>query len=118
MHPTPIQISESTPVHRMYMFKKLGMRYCLVTTFGQLKGIITKKDLWKYLDQMHQEKRRRRESIEPSLPDDNCCRRCWHRVRMFCFCDPLPPPPDPEHAVPDRAQSSADIRADPTLSHI
>lgn len=51
MHPTPIQVVETTPLHRIYnIFKQLGLRYCLVTRFGRVLGIITKKDILKYLD--------------------------------------------------------------------
>jgi len=46
LHPTPVQITENTPLHRIHdMFKKLGLRYCLVTRFGKLVGILTKKDI-------------------------------------------------------------------------
>jgi chloride channel 3/4/5 len=46
LHPTPIQVIESTPLHRIYdIFQQLGLRYCLVTRFGKIIGIITKKDM-------------------------------------------------------------------------
>jgi len=55
LHPNPIQIVESTPLHRIYnIFKQLGLRYCLVTRFGKLVGIITKKDLLNYFAALHQ----------------------------------------------------------------
>jgi chloride channel 3/4/5 len=54
LHPTPIQVTESTPLHRIYnIFKSLGLRYCLVTQFGRLVGIITKKDILHYFHELH-----------------------------------------------------------------
>ena len=43
---SPIQVSDQMPLHRLHdLFSKLGLRYCLVTRFGKLIGIVTKKDV-------------------------------------------------------------------------
>ena len=44
LHPSPIQVVEHTPLYRVHdMFKKMGLRYVLVTNFGKLVGVLTKK---------------------------------------------------------------------------
>jgi predicted transcriptional regulator len=46
-----VQISPEFPVTSTAdFFTKLGLRYVLVTDQGQLKGLITKKDMIVYLD--------------------------------------------------------------------
>ncbi len=46
LHTSSVQVTEHTPLTRIHdMFLKLGLRYALVTRFGKLVGIITKKDI-------------------------------------------------------------------------
>lgn len=46
LHPSPVQVVEHTPLYRVHeLFRKLGLRYVLVTNFGRLTGILTKKDI-------------------------------------------------------------------------
>ncbi|XP_011270467.1 hypothetical protein, variant [Capsaspora owczarzaki ATCC 30864] len=47
---SPIQIAEHTTTEMtLELFRKLGLRYALVCSYGQLVGIITKKDLLKHM---------------------------------------------------------------------
>jgi len=47
---TPIQVSSSTPLNLVFdMFKKLGLRYVLVSQRGVLLGVITKKDILQHI---------------------------------------------------------------------
>ncbi len=42
----PIQVVEKMSMEKtMHMFRTLGLQYCLITKFGKLKGILTKKDV-------------------------------------------------------------------------
>jgi len=46
LHPSPVQVVEHTPLYRAHdIFRKLGLRFVLVTNFGRLVGILTKKDV-------------------------------------------------------------------------
>jgi len=46
----PTCITDKTPIEKTIdMFRKLGLRHCLVTHNGRLLGVITKKDILKYL---------------------------------------------------------------------
>jgi len=50
LDPNPVQITEYTPIDRVYdLFKALGLRYCLVARNSKLVGIITKKDVVKFV---------------------------------------------------------------------
>ena len=47
---TPTQVTPGTPLSIIFdMFKKLGLRYVLVSYRGALVGIITKKDILNYI---------------------------------------------------------------------
>ena len=47
---TPTQVTPQTPLSIIFdMFKKLGLRYVLVSYRGALVGIITKKDVLNYI---------------------------------------------------------------------
>ncbi|KNC78860.1 hypothetical protein SARC_08723 [Sphaeroforma arctica JP610] len=47
----PIQVAGSTPMEIVVdMFRKIGIRYTLVTIEGNLAGIMTKKDLLKHME--------------------------------------------------------------------
>jgi len=47
---TPLQIAASTPLNLVFdMFKKLGLRYILITYRGVLIGVITKKDILQHI---------------------------------------------------------------------
>lgn len=50
LDPNPVQITEYTPIDRVYdLFKALGLRYCLVARNSKLVGIITKKDVVRFV---------------------------------------------------------------------
>lgn len=50
MDSTPTQVTPRTPLNIIFeMFKKMGMRYLLVSYRGRLVGIITKKDMLQYI---------------------------------------------------------------------
>ncbi len=50
MHTTAFQVAPNTPLVRIHdMFLKLGLRIALVAQFGQLMGVITKKDILRVL---------------------------------------------------------------------
>jgi len=47
---TPLEIAPSTPLNLVFdMFKKLGLRYILVSKRGVLLGVITKKDILSHI---------------------------------------------------------------------
>lgn len=70
LHPSPIQLVEQTPLYRVFdMFTKLGLRYALVTRFGRLVGIITKKDLLAAIELAKYERRHRRRTISHPAAD-------------------------------------------------
>jgi chloride channel 3/4/5 len=47
---TPITVHPNFPIEMVAeLFKKMGLRYILVTQNGKLKGLITKKDILKKL---------------------------------------------------------------------
>jgi chloride channel 3/4/5 len=51
LHPSPIQVVEHTPLYRVHdMFKKMGLRFVLVSCFGRLVGVLTKKDIHEIID--------------------------------------------------------------------
>merc|ERR1711998_457315 len=46
----PIQIAETMPLERVAeLFRNLGLRYVLVMRYGQLVGVIKKKDILRYI---------------------------------------------------------------------
>ncbi|XP_046707949.1 H(+)/Cl(-) exchange transporter 5 isoform X2 [Silurus meridionalis] len=50
---SPLAITDQTPMDiTVDIFRKLGLRQCLVTQNGRLLGIITKKDILKHMAQM------------------------------------------------------------------
>ncbi|CAG8705620.1 16127_t:CDS:2, partial [Acaulospora morrowiae] len=50
MDQTPITISHKFPMEMVIeLFRKMGLRYVLVTKNGQLLGLITKKDVLRHL---------------------------------------------------------------------
>jgi len=50
MDSTPTQVTPRTPLNIIFeMFKKMGMRYVLVSHRGRLVGIITKKDMLQHI---------------------------------------------------------------------
>jgi len=50
MDPAPVSVVEHTPMNIVFdLFKKMGLRVCLVVSQGQLVGIITKKDIIRHL---------------------------------------------------------------------
>merc|ERR1712137_210738 len=50
MDSTPTQVTPRTPLNIIFeMFKKMGMRYVLVSYRGRLVGIITKKDMLQHI---------------------------------------------------------------------
>ncbi|KAL6490846.1 hypothetical protein MHYP_G00011910 [Metynnis hypsauchen] len=50
---SPLAITDHTPMEiTVDIFRKLGLRQCLVTQNGRLLGIITKKDILKHMAQM------------------------------------------------------------------
>ncbi|KAF4089058.1 hypothetical protein AMELA_G00062150 [Ameiurus melas] len=50
---SPLAITDHTPIDiTVDIFRKLGLRQCLVTQNGRLLGIITKKDILKHMAQM------------------------------------------------------------------
>jgi len=50
MDSAPITVVEHTPLNIVYdLFKKLGLRVCLVVQQGRLVGIISKKDILRHL---------------------------------------------------------------------
>ncbi|XP_063930538.1 H(+)/Cl(-) exchange transporter 3-like isoform X2 [Zophobas morio] len=52
----PIQVSEEMPLDMIVdLFRKLGVRYLLVVTHGELIGLITKKDLLKHLASVYRQ---------------------------------------------------------------
>jgi chloride channel 3/4/5 len=58
LHPSPVQVVEHTPLYRVHdLFRKLGLRYVLVTNFGRLTGILTKKDILFMIQQSNEKKR-------------------------------------------------------------
>ena len=51
MDKSPVTINPEMPLEIcVELFRKMGLRYCLVTFNGTLKGIITKKDLLSFID--------------------------------------------------------------------
>lgn len=47
---TPITVHPNFPIEMVAeLFKKMGLRYILITQNGKLKGLITKKDILKKL---------------------------------------------------------------------
>ncbi len=47
---TPITLSPTLPVEIVLeIFKKMGLRYALISNHGRLCGIVTKKDLLRHL---------------------------------------------------------------------
>jgi chloride channel 3/4/5 len=51
---TPTQITPLTPLNIVVdLFKKMGMRYVLISEQGRLKGIITKKDMLRHITATH-----------------------------------------------------------------
>ncbi|PKC10025.1 hypothetical protein RhiirA5_472307 [Rhizophagus irregularis] len=54
MDQTPITVSHKFPMEMVIeLFKKMGLRYTLVTKKGQLLGLITKKDVLRHLSIMY-----------------------------------------------------------------
>ncbi|RHZ61178.1 hypothetical protein Glove_349g121 [Diversispora epigaea] len=54
MDQTPITISHKFPMEMVIeIFRKMGLRYCLVTKNGQLLGLITKKYILRHLAAIH-----------------------------------------------------------------
>ncbi|CAG8600346.1 6369_t:CDS:10 [Funneliformis caledonium] len=54
MDQTPITVSHKFPMEMIIeLFRKMGLRYVLVTKNGQLLGLITKKDVLRHLSVMH-----------------------------------------------------------------
>ncbi|XP_078450713.1 H(+)/Cl(-) exchange transporter 4-like isoform X1 [Lampetra fluviatilis] len=52
----PLAVSDRTPMDTVVdMFRKLGLRQCLVTRNGRLLGIITKKDVLRHMAQLANE---------------------------------------------------------------
>eukprot|EP01136_Pigoraptor_vietnamica_P006624 Opistho-1_new@39761 len=50
LDPSPIQITEDSPMSFVVdLFRRLGLRYALVTGEGKLTGLLTKKDVLKFL---------------------------------------------------------------------
>lgn len=50
---SPFTVTDETPMEIVVdIFRKLGLRQCLVTHNGKLLGIITKKDVLKHIAQM------------------------------------------------------------------
>ena len=50
MDSTPTQVTPRTPLNIIFdMFKKMGMRYLLVSYRGRLVGILTKKDMLQHI---------------------------------------------------------------------
>ncbi|KAF7237395.1 H(+)/Cl(-) exchange transporter 5 [Varanus komodoensis] len=50
---SPFTVTDQTPMEIVVdIFRKLGLRQCLVTHNGKLLGIITKKDVLKHIAQM------------------------------------------------------------------
>eukprot|EP01112_Ceratiomyxa_fruticulosa_P021038 TRINITY_DN7322_c0_g1_i2.p1 TRINITY_DN7322_c0_g1~~TRINITY_DN7322_c0_g1_i2.p1 ORF type:complete len:889 (+),score=170.66 TRINITY_DN7322_c0_g1_i2:280-2946(+) len=46
----PLRVSENTPLNTIFdMFKKLGLRVCMVDQGGRLVGLITKKDILQHI---------------------------------------------------------------------
>ena len=49
----PVTVTDATPMETVVeMFRKLGLRQCLVTHNGRLLGIITKKDVLRHMAQL------------------------------------------------------------------
>eukprot|EP01134_Creolimax_fragrantissima_P008078 CFRG8078T1 len=70
LDPGPIQVSGSTPMEIVIdMFRKIGIRYTLVTIDGDLAGIITKKDVLKHVASL--------ESTD-STPNNSFSLNCLH----------------------------------------
>lgn len=66
----PIQIPEYTPMDRVYdLFKALGLRYCIVSKNSKLTGIITKKDVVKFV--RHPQQARQHLEEEETQHDDD-----------------------------------------------
>lgn len=52
LDPSPVQVPGEMALYRLHdMFCKLGLRYCLITRFGKVVGICTKKDIIRYVSQ-------------------------------------------------------------------
>jgi len=51
------------------MFKKLGLRYVLVSQRGVLSGIITKKDILQHIRSTEGKKMKRRSANDPEIYD-------------------------------------------------
>ncbi|XP_033127501.1 H(+)/Cl(-) exchange transporter 3-like isoform X3 [Anneissia japonica] len=52
----PFQITDQTPMSTVVeMFRKLGLRLCLVTHNGRVLGVITKKDVLRHIAEMDQQ---------------------------------------------------------------
>ena len=50
MDSTPTQVTPRTPLNIIFdMFKKMGMRYILVSYRGSVVGIVTKKDMLQHI---------------------------------------------------------------------
>lgn len=50
VHTSPFQLPHEMPLPTVVeVFRRMGIRYALVTKFGRLNGIVTKKDLLKHL---------------------------------------------------------------------
>ena len=52
---SPFEVPSSMPmVNVIELFRRMGMRFCLVTEKGSLVGIITKKDVLRHIAEKHQ----------------------------------------------------------------
>ncbi|GCC18718.1 hypothetical protein chiPu_0020871, partial [Chiloscyllium punctatum] len=50
---SPFTVTDHTPMETVVdIFRKLGLRQCLVTRSGRLLGILTKKDVLRHMAQM------------------------------------------------------------------
>lgn len=78
---SPLQVADSTPLEVVCkMFQMLGMRFLLVTHHGRLRGIITKKDLIRYISMLTVHHPRTFKVVEPATISDSglyrlCCER-------------------------------------------
>ena len=55
----PICVEPKTPLaHAIDMFTKLGLSQVLVTHRGKLRGVITRKDILRFIDSIHNEQKR------------------------------------------------------------